>query len=65
MKDLHPESYADPVKRAATDLSLNPYAHPEMTLKASAKKDDRETEWKLTDDSKVISGKDVDVCLFS
>ncbi|XP_027170834.1 uncharacterized protein LOC113770546 isoform X2 [Coffea eugenioides] len=57
MKDLHSDSYVDPVKVAAADLSLNPYAHSKMILKANAKKDGRDTNWKLSDESKVISGK--------
>ncbi|KAL3509223.1 hypothetical protein ACH5RR_028624 [Cinchona calisaya] len=57
MEDLRADSFADPVKVAAADLSLNPCARPEMKLKASAKKEARETELKLTDDSEVISGK--------
>lgn len=65
IKDLHPDSYVDPVKVAAADLSLNPYAHSEMKQKADAKKDARETNGKLNDDCKVISGKDLDFLLFS
>ncbi|CDP15912.1 unnamed protein product [Coffea canephora] len=57
MKDLHSDSYVDPVKVAAADLSLNPYAHSKMILKANAKKDGRDTNWELSDESKVISGK--------
>lgn len=57
MKDLHSDSYVDPVKVAAADLSLNPYAHAKMKPKANAKKDGRDTNWELSDESKVISGK--------
>ena len=64
MKDLHSDSYVDPVKVAAADLSLNPYAHSKMILKANAKKDGRDTNWELSDESKVISGKDLDFLFF-
>ena len=64
MKDLHSDSYVDPVKVAAADLSLNPYAHSKMILKANAKKDGRDTNWKLSDESKVISGKDLNFLFF-
>ncbi|KAL3502695.1 hypothetical protein ACH5RR_037144 [Cinchona calisaya] len=57
MQDLHTDSYVDPVKVAGADLSLNPCGHPDMKLKPNAKKDARETNWKLSDDSTVISGK--------
>ncbi|CAI9089260.1 OLC1v1023807C7 [Oldenlandia corymbosa var. corymbosa] len=57
LQDLDPESYVDPVKVAAADLSLNPYAQCELKRKARSKKDGRETDWKFSDDSKVISGK--------
>ncbi|XP_031091689.1 uncharacterized protein LOC115996554 isoform X2 [Ipomoea triloba] len=59
MQDLHPESYVDPVKVAAADLSLNPYAHHEIEKKqkASLKEHSRGTDMKFTEDTEVIKGK--------
>nr|GMD31859.1 uncharacterized protein LOC109155713 [Ipomoea batatas] len=59
MQDLHPESYVDPVKVAAADLSLNPYAHHEIEkkLKASLKEHSRGVDMKFTEDTEVIKGK--------
>nr|GMD33382.1 uncharacterized protein LOC109155713 [Ipomoea batatas] len=59
MQDLHPESYVDPVKVAAADLSLNPYAHHEIEKKqkASLKEHSRGMDMKFTEDTEVIKGK--------
>ncbi|XP_019158882.1 PREDICTED: uncharacterized protein LOC109155713 [Ipomoea nil] len=59
MQDLHPESYVDPVKVAAADLSLNPYAHREIEKKqkASLKEHSRGMDMKFTEDFEVIKGK--------
>nr|XP_016437965.1 PREDICTED: uncharacterized protein LOC107763969 isoform X1 [Nicotiana tabacum]XP_016437966.1 PREDICTED: uncharacterized protein LOC107763969 isoform X1 [Nicotiana tabacum]XP_016437967.1 PREDICTED: uncharacterized protein LOC107763969 isoform X1 [Nicotiana tabacum]XP_016437968.1 PREDICTED: uncharacterized protein LOC107763969 isoform X1 [Nicotiana tabacum]XP_016437969.1 PREDICTED: uncharacterized protein LOC107763969 isoform X1 [Nicotiana tabacum] len=60
MLDMHPHCNIDPVKVAATDLSLNPYAHTEIKkkLKANLKGlNPRGITKKLIDDTQVIKGK--------
>ncbi|XP_009762453.1 uncharacterized protein [Nicotiana sylvestris] len=60
MLDMHPHCNIDPVKVAATDLSLNPYAHTEIKkkLKANLKgHNPRGITKKLIDDTQVIKGK--------
>lgn len=60
MLDLHPQFNIDPVKVAATDLSVNPYAHTEISkkLKASLKGGHpRGINKELIDDTQVIKGK--------
>ncbi|KAF3621737.1 putative LOB domain-containing protein 2-like [Capsicum annuum] len=59
MQDVHPQCSIDPVKVAAADLSLNPYAHYEIDkkLKANLKGSDRGFSNKLNDDTQVIKGK--------
>lgn len=58
MQDVHPQCI-DPVKVAAADLSLNPYAHYEIEkkLKANLKGSARGFSNKLNDDTQVIKGK--------
>lgn len=60
--DLHPQFNIDPVKVAAADLSLNPYAHTEISkkLKAKLKGHTRGINKELIDDTQVIKGKDSD-----
>ncbi|XP_060186884.1 uncharacterized protein LOC132616481 isoform X4 [Lycium barbarum] len=59
MQDVHPQYNIDPVKVAAADLSLNPYAHYEIDkkLKANLKGSARGFSNKLNDDTQVIKGK--------
>ncbi|XP_027774169.1 uncharacterized protein LOC107026172 isoform X3 [Solanum pennellii] len=59
MQDVHPQCNIDPVKVAAADLSLNPYAHYEIDkkLKANLKGSARGFSNKLNDDTQVIKGK--------
>lgn len=59
MQDVHPQYNIDPVKVAAADLSLNPYAHYEIDkkLKANLKGSARDFSNKLNDDTQVIKGK--------
>ncbi|KAH0651173.1 hypothetical protein KY285_031287 [Solanum tuberosum] len=59
MQDVHPQCNIDPVKVAAADLSLNPYAHYEIDkkLKANLKGSARRFSNKLNDDTQVIKGK--------
>ncbi|KAJ8527807.1 hypothetical protein K7X08_015258 [Anisodus acutangulus] len=59
MLDLHPQFNIDPVKVAAADLSLNPYANTEINkkLKANLKGHPRGINKELTDDTQVIKGK--------
>ncbi|MCE2055712.1 hypothetical protein HAX54_043266 [Datura stramonium] len=59
MLDLHPQFNIDPVKVAAADLSLNPYAHTEINkkLKANVKGHPRGISKELIDDTQVIKGK--------
>ncbi|PHT76821.1 hypothetical protein T459_20343 [Capsicum annuum] len=59
MQDVHPQCSIDPVKVAAADLSLNPYAHYEIDkkLKANLKGSDRGFSNKLNDETQVIKGK--------
>ncbi|OIT40182.1 PREDICTED: uncharacterized protein LOC109237133 isoform X2 [Nicotiana attenuata] len=60
MLDMHPHCNIDPVKVAAADLSLNPYAHTEIKkkLKANLKgHNPRGITKKLIDDTQVIKGK--------
>lgn len=58
MQDVHPQCNIDPVKVAAADLSLNPYAHYEIDkkLKANLKGSARGFSNKLNDDTQVIKG---------
>ncbi|KAL7000543.1 hypothetical protein U1Q18_001694, partial [Sarracenia purpurea var. burkii] len=58
MQDLLPPSSIDPVKIAATDLSLNPYADfgSYKKPKASIKKDTSKVDKQDAEDSKVIVG---------
>lgn len=58
MQDVHPQCNIDPVKVAAADLSLNPYAHYEIDkkLKANHKGSARGFSNKLNDDTQVIKG---------
>ncbi|XP_055801126.1 uncharacterized protein LOC129870379 isoform X2 [Solanum dulcamara] len=58
--DLHPQFNIDPVKVAAADLSLNPYAHTEISKKLKAKLKGghpRGINKELIDDTQVIKGK--------
>ncbi|KAL3353115.1 hypothetical protein AABB24_020884 [Solanum stoloniferum] len=58
--DLHPQFNIDPVKVAAADLSLNPYAHTEISKKLKAKLKGghpRVINKELIDDTQVIKGK--------
>ncbi|XP_019249500.1 PREDICTED: uncharacterized protein LOC109228755 isoform X2 [Nicotiana attenuata] len=59
LQDVHPQYNIDPVKVAAADLSLNPYAHYEIDkkLKANLKGSTRGFSNKLNDDTQVIKGK--------
>uniref|UniRef100_M1BTQ6 Uncharacterized protein n=1 Tax=Solanum tuberosum TaxID=4113 RepID=M1BTQ6_SOLTU len=59
MQDVHPQCNIDPVKVAAADLSINPYAHYEIDkkLKANLKGSARRFSNKLNDDTQVIKGK--------
>ncbi|MCD7455560.1 hypothetical protein HAX54_028681 [Datura stramonium] len=59
MQDVHPHYNIDPVKVAAADLSLNPYAHYEIDkkLKANLKGSARGFSDKFNDDTRVIKGK--------
>ncbi|XP_075098497.1 uncharacterized protein LOC107775144 isoform X4 [Nicotiana tabacum] len=60
MLDMHPHCNIGPVKVAAADLSLNPYAHTEINkkLKANLKgHNPRGITKKLIDDTQVIKGK--------
>lgn len=59
MQDVHPQCNIDPVKVAAADLSLNPYAHYEIDkkLKANLKGSARGFSNKVNDDTQVIKGK--------
>ncbi|XP_059277021.1 uncharacterized protein LOC132031171 isoform X1 [Lycium ferocissimum] len=59
MLDLHPQFNIDPVKVAAADLSINPYAHTEIKkkLKANLKGHPRGISKELIDDTQVIKGK--------
>lgn len=67
VQDLVPPSCIDPVKVAAADLSLNPYADFGIYKKpkASIKKDTIKREKEVTKDSKVISGANTDHSSFS
>ncbi|CAN4105042.1 unnamed protein product [Withania somnifera] len=58
MQDVHPQCNIDPVKVAAADLSLNPYAHYEVDtkLKANLRGSARGFSNKLNDDTQVIKG---------
>uniref|UniRef100_M1AD31 Uncharacterized protein n=1 Tax=Solanum tuberosum TaxID=4113 RepID=M1AD31_SOLTU len=61
--DLHPQFNIDPVKVAAADLSLNPYAHTEISKKLKAKLKGGHPmviNKELIDDTQVIKGKDSD-----
>lgn len=61
--DLHPQFNIDPVKVAAADLSLNPYAHTEISKKLKAQLKGghpRVINKELIDDTQVIKGKDSD-----
>lgn len=62
MQDLLPPSSIDPVKLAAADLSLNPYADFGIYKKpkASIKKDTIKPDKKASEDPKVISGLSTD-----
>ncbi|XP_006350032.1 uncharacterized protein [Solanum tuberosum] len=58
--DLHPQFNIDPVKVAAADLSLNPYAHTEISKKLKAKLKGGHPmviNKELIDDTQVIKGK--------
>lgn len=58
--DLHPQFNIDPVKVAAADLSLNPYAHTEISKKLKAQLKGghpRVINKELIDDTQVIKGK--------
>ncbi|KAM3320738.1 putative protein isoform X1 [Capsicum chacoense] len=60
MLDLHPQFNIDPVKVAAADLSLNPYAHTEISKKLKANLTGghpRGINKELVDDTQVIKGK--------
>ncbi|CAN4103256.1 unnamed protein product [Withania somnifera] len=59
MQDVLPQCNIDPVKVAAADLSLNPYAHYEIDkkLKANIKRSAKGFSNKLNDDTQVIKGK--------
>ncbi|KAK4714423.1 hypothetical protein R3W88_020330 [Solanum pinnatisectum] len=59
MQDIHPQCNIDPVKVAAADLSLNPYAHYEIDKKSKAnlKGSAKCFSNKLNDDTQVIKGK--------
>ncbi|XP_055822556.1 uncharacterized protein LOC129891277 isoform X2 [Solanum dulcamara] len=59
MQDVHPQCNIDPVKVAAADLSLNPYAHYEIDKKLKANHKGSATDFsnKLNDDTQVIKGK--------
>ncbi|KAJ8561089.1 hypothetical protein K7X08_027279 [Anisodus acutangulus] len=54
MLDLHPQFNIDPVKVAAADLSLNPYAHTEINKKF--KGHPRGINKELIDDTQVVKG---------